>query len=117
MLLPFAGIWNNMVKRQKLSRGSREVSISADLTDGVTISEGVLIYKMDSKLKVYSAKCTHLGCLIEKEDKGEFVCPCHGSRYSVFDGSVKQGPSIKPLKELDYILNESGDQYIIYIDS
>ncbi len=26
-------------------------------------------------------------------------CPCHGSQFSAFDGTVKQGPATQPLAE------------------
>jgi len=115
ILIPFAGIWDNMVKRQKLSTVPREVIIPDELIEGVSIIENILVYKSGDKLKIYSAKCTHLGCRIEKEDQGEFVCPCHGSRYSVFDGQVTKGPSLKPLQLLDYERDELNNQIIVYL--
>ncbi len=47
--------------------------------------------------KAFSATCTHLGCTVNKIANGLIMCPCHGSRYSVTDGSVKGGPAPKPL--------------------
>src|SRR3989337_2421779 len=33
---------------------------------------------------VFSAICSHLGCLVSyHKDKQEFVCPCHGGRYDM----------------------------------
>lgn len=47
--------------------------------------------------KGFSSTCTHLGCTVNKVADGLIQCPCHGSKYSVTDGSVKSGPAPKPL--------------------
>lgn len=47
--------------------------------------------------KGFSSTCTHLGCTVNKVADGLIQCPCHGSKYSVADGSVKAGPAPKPL--------------------
>lgn len=47
--------------------------------------------------KGFSTTCTHLGCQVDKVADGLIQCPCHGSRYSVVDGSVKAGPAPRPL--------------------
>jgi len=47
--------------------------------------------------KGFSTTCTHLGCQVDKVADGLIQCPCHGSRYSVADGSVKAGPAPRPL--------------------
>jgi nitrite reductase/ring-hydroxylating ferredoxin subunit len=47
-----------------------------------------------------SAVCTHLGCVVAWQDQaGEFLCPCHGGRFSA-DGQVLGGPPPKPLETL-----------------
>jgi cytochrome b6-f complex iron-sulfur subunit len=44
-----------------------------------------------------TAVCTHLGCIVKwVDDKGEFLCPCHGGRFSP-EGKVLSGPPPKPL--------------------
>jgi cytochrome b6-f complex iron-sulfur subunit len=47
---------------------------------------------------VLTAICTHQGCTVNGYDTAnqEFVCPCHGSRYSIA-GQVVQGPAPAPL--------------------
>ncbi|HET7304146.1 MAG TPA: Rieske (2Fe-2S) protein, partial [Segeticoccus sp.] len=50
--------------------------------------------------KGFSAVCTHQGCTVTNVADGTINCPCHGSRFSIVDGSVKQGPAPKPLPEL-----------------
>jgi Rieske Fe-S protein len=47
--------------------------------------------------KGFSATCTHMGCKVEGVQAGKIVCPCHGSMYSITDGSVQGGPAPRPL--------------------
>ena len=49
--------------------------------------------------KAFSAVCTHAGCLVSKIASGTIDCTCHGSKYSIEDGSVEDGPAPKPLPE------------------
>jgi cytochrome b6-f complex iron-sulfur subunit len=46
---------------------------------------------------VFSAVCSHLGCLVNyQKDRGEFVCPCHGGRYDLTGKNIA-GPPPAPL--------------------
>lgn len=47
--------------------------------------------------KAFSAQCTHAGCVLDKIEKDEGNCPCHGSRFDVTTGEVLQGPATVPL--------------------
>jgi Rieske Fe-S protein len=49
------------------------------------------------EFKVFSAVCTHLGCIVNQIADGRIDCPCHGSEYSITDGAVLAGPAPKPL--------------------
>ncbi|KIF73425.1 hypothetical protein QR77_04555 [Streptomyces sp. 150FB] len=49
------------------------------------------------EFKAFSSICTHQGCPVTKITGGNIVCPCHGSQYSVADGSVTHPPAPKPL--------------------
>ncbi|MFD7263976.1 Rieske (2Fe-2S) protein [Streptomyces sp. NPDC059874] len=51
----------------------------------------------EGQYKAFSAQCTHAGCVLDKIDKGEGNCPCHGSRFDVTTGKVLQGPATDPL--------------------
>lgn len=63
-------------------------------------SAAVLVRKRGGDLVAFSAVCTHLGCIVQWEkDTQDFLCPCHGGRFSA-DGAVTAGPPPKPLKKL-----------------
>ena len=49
------------------------------------------------EFKAFSAVCTHLQCLVDKVAGGTIDCPCHGSEFSVKNGSVVSGPAPSPL--------------------
>src|SRR5262249_22280899 len=44
-----------------------------------------------------TAICTHEGCIVTGFQSSQYVCPCHGSKYST-SGSVLQGPAAQALK-------------------
>ncbi|TXS48827.1 FAD-dependent oxidoreductase [Streptomyces sp. t39] len=55
----------------------------------------------DGTVSAVSARCTHLGCLVAfNEAEVAWECPCHGSRFGV-DGTVLQGPAVRPLEKRD----------------
>ncbi|HEV3172832.1 MAG TPA: Rieske (2Fe-2S) protein [Actinocrinis sp.] len=47
--------------------------------------------------KGFSSTCTHAGCQVSQVSGGTIDCPCHGSKYSITDGSVQAGPAPQPL--------------------
>jgi Rieske Fe-S protein len=57
----------------------------------------VVTQPSQGQFKAFSAVCTHMGCLVTQVSDGLIQCPCHGSEYSIEDGSVKGGPAPRPL--------------------
>ncbi|MBW1602887.1 Rieske (2Fe-2S) protein [Streptomyces sp. JJ66] len=47
--------------------------------------------------RAFSAVCTHKQCPIPFVERQEAVCTCHGSRFDVMSGEVRQGPATRPL--------------------
>jgi nitrite reductase/ring-hydroxylating ferredoxin subunit len=57
----------------------------------------VLTQPVAGTFKGFSAVCTHQGCIVDAIANGTIDCPCHGSKFSVKDGSVVNGPAASPL--------------------
>jgi Rieske Fe-S protein len=67
---------------------------------GGTIITGknvVVTQPVANTFKAFSAVCTHQGCIVDAIADGTIDCPCHGSKFSVKDGSVVNGPASRPL--------------------
>jgi Rieske Fe-S protein len=69
-----------------------------DTTDEVEVGGGVILAQAGvvvtqptaGDFKGFSAACTHMGCTVSSISDGLINCNCHGSRYSIEDGSVVQ---------------------------
>ena len=59
----------------------------------------------------FSTTGTHTGTAVNQVDGGEIVCPNHGSRFSVEDGSALQGPASAPLASIEVALE--GDEIVL----
>ncbi len=69
--------------------------------------ERLWVFSDDKGLYVISAVCTHLGCVVAKQEDGSFFCPCHGSRFDA-EGKVTKGPAPKPLLHLELSISADG---------
>lgn len=65
---------------------------------GIVLADQRLVITQPSQgdFKCFTAVCTHQGCLVDAVTD-TINCPCHGSRYSIEDGSVVGGPAPSPL--------------------
>lgn len=71
----------------------------------------VLLQPTAGEFLALSAVCTHLGCIVKwVADSEEFLCPCHGGRFSPA-GQVLGGPPPKPLAV--YGVSIEGDEILI----
>lgn len=58
-----------------------------------------------------SAKCTHLGCIIQSDADGSgFACPCHASRFDK-SGIVLSPPAVRALDEFKVYL-KNGEVWV-----
>ncbi len=57
----------------------------------------VVTQPTEGDFKCFSAVCTHQGCVVSSVTDGSIHCDCHGSAFSIADGSVVNGPATKAL--------------------
>ena len=66
-----------------------------------------VVKSSDNQVTAFGPQCTHLGCAYHwEEGKGQFLCPCHTSLFSI-DGKVVAGPAPRPLDRFQTRLNGS----------
>jgi Rieske Fe-S protein len=64
----------------------------------IVAGQGVVVTQPSTgTFKAFSALCTHQQCPLIGVDGGTINCGCHGSRFSIEDGSVRNGPASEPL--------------------
>jgi nitrite reductase/ring-hydroxylating ferredoxin subunit len=61
----------------------------------------VVTQPTEGDFRGFSAICTHQGCPVTKVSEGTINCTCHGSAFSIEDGSVQSGPATRPLGEVE----------------
>jgi nitrite reductase/ring-hydroxylating ferredoxin subunit len=72
-------------------------------------AQGVVVTQpTEGTFKAFSAICTHQRCPVASVDGGTINCTCHGSKFSIEDGSVKAGPATTPLAAKE--VKVTGDQ-------
>jgi cytochrome b6-f complex iron-sulfur subunit len=54
-------------------------------------------------------RCTHLGCAVPFDQASrEFVCPCHGSQFTI-EGDVQNQPATRPLDLFELTITDLGE--------
>jgi Rieske Fe-S protein len=59
-------------------------------------AQTVITQPKEGEFRAFSAICTHQGCVVGTVTN-TINCPCHGSKYSITDGSVVNPPAPQPL--------------------
>lgn len=79
-----------------------ELGSAADVPEGggkIFKDEKIVVTQPRAgEFKAFSSICTHQGCPVTTVDGGTINCPCHGSKFSIEDGSVTAGPAGQPLE-------------------
>ncbi|MCH8922454.1 MAG: Rieske 2Fe-2S domain-containing protein [Planctomycetes bacterium] len=70
------------------------------------------------KPKVFTAVCPHLGCSVDyKEDREQFVCPCHNGTFAK-DGSLVDPETATPPRGLDELedveIRNDNELWVVY---
>jgi Rieske Fe-S protein len=81
----------------------KELATTAEVPvgGGLILGEAkvVITQPTEGDFKAFTAVCTHQGCSVA-EVKETINCTCHGSKFSVEDGSVQDGPATSSLEEV-----------------
>ncbi|PZG21702.1 Rieske (2Fe-2S) protein [Micromonospora craterilacus] len=92
-------------------KGAQSLAKTQDIPVGggaVFAAQGVVITQPAAgQFKGFDPICTHQGCPVSNVDGGTINCTCHGSKFSIEDGSVKAGPATTPLAAKE--IKVSGD--------
>ena len=94
--------------------GQRLGATSAIPVGGGTVFAGqevVVTQPTRGTFKAFSITCPHQGCSVNSVANGTINCPCHGSRFAIADGSVRQGPARQGLDERQVTV--SGGQLVL----
>jgi Rieske Fe-S protein len=83
------------------SGGSDVLAKASDVEvgGGVILPDQTIVITQPTKgtFEGFSSTCTHMQCTVATISGGKIICPCHGSMYSIKDGSVVGGPAPAPL--------------------
>jgi Rieske Fe-S protein len=97
------------------SAGGTKLADAADIPVGggaIFASQGVVVTQpAEGTFKGFSSTCTHQSCPLSSVKDGSINCTCHGSQFSIEDGSVKKGPATKPLEEKS--VTKDGDSILL----
>ncbi len=55
-------------------------------------SRRLWVFSDKEGIAALSTVCPHLGCLVQRQEDGEFICPCHGSEFDTV-GKAFSGPA------------------------
>ncbi|MEU0385015.1 Rieske (2Fe-2S) protein [Streptomyces chartreusis] len=89
--------------------GGAALAKTADIPEGsgkIFKDEKVVVSQPTAgDYKAFSTLCTHQNCPMVDLKDDIISCTCHGSRFSVLDGSVKKGPAVEPLEAKQISVN------------
>jgi Rieske Fe-S protein len=100
LLAPLLWPLGAMLERLRQQRRPAPLALPAELPQGLSVSGHAIVHRgADGSVQAWSARCTHLGCRLDRIVDGVVVCPCHGSRFDAA-GRVLAGPATRPLPAL-----------------
>lgn len=92
---------------------NKTIVLPIEFSNGITLRDELIIIKNKEKIKIFSSKCSHLGCRINNVNDNVLTCPCHGSQFNL-NGSPVKGPASKNLTELKFKIDSKQNQLIIF---
>ena len=92
--------------------GSSIATADVPVGGGVVLEDAKYVVTQPAKgeFKAFSSTCTHQGCKVS-DVTDTINCKCHGSKFSIEDGSVTSPPANQPLAEAKATV--SGDSVFV----
>ena len=86
---------------EKAPKGPSVATSKVPVGSGVILDDAdfVVTQPTKGKFKAFSKICTHQKCPVTEIAGANIVCKCHGSQFSIKDGSVNNPPASSPLLE------------------
>ena len=95
---------------QPPTSGGEVIASTDDVPEGggliVEGAEVVITQPKAGTFLCFTSVCTHQGCAVSEVADGSINCPCHGSKFSIEDGSVVAGPATSPLPETPIVVSD-----------
>ncbi|HDO27566.1 MAG TPA: ubiquinol-cytochrome c reductase iron-sulfur subunit [Bacteroidetes bacterium] len=107
-------LWSKLVGSEKQLLQKRKITVPFNPNREIQFAGEYIIVNNNDEISVFSARCTHLGCLLNQENNGRIICPCHGSVFNE-NGMPEKGPAIKPLKRLPFHFNSQTNRITIQV--
>ena len=89
-----------------------EIAKTADVPvgSGVIVASDALVITQPTAgdFKCFSSICPHQKCPVTKVTKESIDCTCHGSKFSIKDGSVLEGPAKEGLAPQEITVKGDG---------
>lgn len=105
-------LWDKMIATQSRLDSRRRVLISIEPNKEISFQDDFIVINKDDKIKVFSSRCTHLGCKINQYVDHQLLCPCHGSTFDL-EGNATKGPAFKALEEMRFEIDRPGNNIIV----
>ncbi len=106
LLLPLAGLTGEVVRRNRLRVETNVIKLHiSDIPNGISRIGEYWINREKESFRIFSANCTHLGCLITTCDGSRLVCRCHGSVFDAQTGLPLSGPAKDSLEQPEYVID------------
>ena len=117
LLTPLLWPLGAMLDRLREQRHPASLPLPADLPQGLSVSGAAIVHRRaDGTVQAWAARCTHLGCRLDRIVDGVVVCPCHGSRFDA-EGRVLAGPATRSLQPLRVISDAKSGGWTVEVDA
>ena len=94
-------IWDKLFETDIANRVAKHITVPYNNVKSVSFYNDFIVVNQPKEVAVFSSKCTHLGCKINKKEGEDLICPCHGSHFNL-SGKAISGPAYKPLQKLAF---------------